>query len=63
MSLPLEMISPTASISDPRLQRLYAYWLGKKGERAAPSRADITPEDFHEILAWVYLVEVVGERL
>ena len=56
-------VNPTVSVSDPRLQRLYAYWLGKKGERAAPSRADIAPEDFHDILPWVCLIEVVGERL
>jgi hypothetical protein len=50
-------------IVDPRLRRLYEYWLEKKGDRIAPSRADIAPEDIKDILPWVFLMEKVGDRL
>ena len=51
------------SIADPLLRRLYEYWLEKKGDRVAPSRADISPADIVEVLPWIYLIEIVGERL
>ncbi len=50
-------------IDDPRLKRLYDYWLSKKGERKAPARADILPEDITDILPWVFIMERVGPRL
>jgi hypothetical protein len=51
------------TITDLSLQRLYHYWLAKKGERIAPRRADIAPEEITELLPWVFLVEIVGDRL
>lgn len=57
------MTDPDPAISDPRLRALYAYWLQKKGERIAPRRADIAPEEIADLLPWVFLVEIVGERL
>ena len=50
-------------INQPELRRLYDYWREKKGERAAPRRADIAPEEIVEILPFVFLVEIEGERL
>ncbi|HEV2675976.1 MAG TPA: PAS domain-containing protein [Aliidongia sp.] len=57
------MVAPDVPISDERLRRLYEYWLGKKGERKAPRRADIAPEEMVEVLPWVFLMEYVGDRL
>jgi hypothetical protein len=51
------------AISDPRLHRLYDYWLSKKGDRIAPSRADIEPGEIVDLLPWVFLMEKVGTRL
>jgi hypothetical protein len=50
-------------ISDDRLRRLFAYWTGKKGQRRAPSRADIAPEEITDLLPWVVLMERVGTRI
>ena len=50
-------------ITDARLRRRHDYWLSKRGERRAPSREDIAPEDIPDILPWVFLMETVGERL
>lgn len=43
--------------------RLYDYWLEKKGTRMALSRSDIAPQEIKNILPWVFLVEIAGERL
>lgn len=50
-------------IVDSQLRRLYEYWLGKKGDRAAPARADIAPEEIPDLLPWIFLIETVGDRL
>jgi hypothetical protein len=50
-------------ISDTRLIRLYEYWLKKKADRVAPSRADIFPEDIPDLLPWVFIVERIEARL
>lgn len=50
-------------ITDPRLQRLYEYWMQKKGTRRAPSRADVHPEEITDVLPWVLLMERVGTRI
>ena len=50
-------------IDDVRLKRLYEYWLSKQGERKAPRRTDIAPEEIADILPWVFLMERVGRRL
>jgi hypothetical protein len=57
------MTEPHLAITDTRLQRLYDYWLGKKGARIAPRRADIAPGEIADLLPFVYLIEIVGERL
>ncbi|MFC3676050.1 PAS domain-containing protein [Ferrovibrio xuzhouensis] len=51
------------TIADARLRRLYDYWLGKKGARAAPSREDIAPQEIADVLPWVFIMERVGDRL
>ncbi len=51
------------SIADPLLRQLYDYWRAKKGARIAPRRADIAPAEIPDLLAWVYLVELVEGRL
>ena len=40
------------------LKRLYAYWLEKRGDRRAPSRADIDPIELAPQLPHVVLVDV-----
>ncbi len=54
---------PNIEIHDARLRRLYDYWVAKKGDRRAPARADIAPEDIVDVLPWVILMERVGDRL
>ena len=51
------------AIADARLRRLYDYWLDKKGDRVVPLRADIAPYEIPDVLPWVFLMELVGERL
>src|SRR6185437_6495598 len=55
------MVAPALEISDARLRRLHDYWLGKKGDRIVPRRADIAPEEMVDVLPWVFLMERVGE--
>lgn len=50
-------------IDDARLRQLYEYWLAKKGDRTAPSRADILPEEIRSVLPWVFIMERVDTRL
>jgi hypothetical protein len=57
------MFSTDNSVLDARLQRLYEYWLKKKADRIAPSRADIAPEEIRNVLPWVFIMEKVGNRL
>ncbi|HVJ43121.1 MAG TPA: hypothetical protein VM639_16580 [Dongiaceae bacterium] len=52
-----------AEAQDKRLQRLYHYWKGKCADRLFPDRADIDPLDFHFILGYVTLVDVVDVDL
>ncbi|MGE5147399.1 MAG: PAS domain-containing protein [Candidatus Eiseniibacteriota bacterium] len=45
------------------LKRLYAYWLAKKGTRAAPARADIDPLEIAPLLPHVTLIDVESAPL
>jgi hypothetical protein len=45
----------------PQLKALYRYWLLKRGERSAPSRADILPEEIRPILPNILLLDIVGD--
>jgi hypothetical protein len=61
---PVEVRQPAvADIRDFRLQRLYEYWLAKKGQRRFPSRRDIDPIDFPYVLGHVMLVDVLRNPL
>jgi hypothetical protein len=47
----------------PEIGRVLAYWRGKKGDRALPSRADIDPLEFRRELPRVMMVEVSYDPL
>jgi hypothetical protein len=54
---------PTLELNDGRLQRLFAYWLEKRGDRPFPAKAAIDPVEFPYILGYVTLVDVERFRL
>lgn len=43
------------------LKDLLAYWLAKKGDRIAPPRSAIHPEEIVTLLPYLALIDVVGE--
>jgi hypothetical protein len=51
---PLRAIAPEHA----ELKSLFAYWLAKKGDRRAPSRADIDPLEIAALLPYVVLIDV-----
>jgi hypothetical protein len=50
--------APSLELDDSRLQRLFAYWLEKGGDRPFPAKAEIDPVEFSYILGYVTLVDV-----
>lgn len=50
-------------LDDERLQRLFAYWNARRGDRPAPARADIDPLDIPDLLSIVTLVDVLHDPL
>ena len=57
--LPLtQRAAPSLELDDSRLQRLFAYWLEKRGDRPFPAKAEIDPVEFSYILGYVTLVDV-----
>lgn len=48
---------------DPRLGWLYGYWLKKKGDRDAASRADLAPAEIKPFLPILNLIDVRKEPL
>lgn len=48
------------SVVDPKLQRLYAYWLDKRAGRRFPARADLDPIEMRYALSDLMLVDVLG---
>src|SRR5262249_45302975 len=54
------MTPPELRIYDPQLRRLYDYWREKRGERIAPSRVDIRPDEIRDLLQHIYIIEAVG---
>jgi hypothetical protein len=46
-------------IVHPALQRLYQYWLEKRGARSMPSRTDIDPLDIRFAIGNVILIDVL----
>ena len=53
--------APDLELHDERLQRLFAYWLEKRGERPFPAKSQIDPVEFSYILGYVTLVDVERE--
>jgi hypothetical protein len=51
----------TLAINHPKLQRLYDYWVTKRGDRKMPARADLDPLDMVFIIGNIILVDVLGE--
>jgi hypothetical protein len=51
-------ISGPADIQIRRLRRLYEYWVEKRGDRRAPTRADINPTEIPDLLGYVNIFEV-----
>jgi hypothetical protein len=51
-------LSPAVEPRHRELAELYAYWREKRGERLAPSRADIDPLEIPSLLPFVTLVDV-----
>jgi hypothetical protein len=50
------------AITDARLQRLYAYWLEKRGARLAPTRSDMNAADLKFVLPYTFSLDIVGGR-
>lgn len=51
------------AIDDPRLEKLYAYWRKKRGDRAMPARRDIDPLDVRELMGNLTLIDVRPETM
>jgi len=49
--------------SDPRLGRLYAYWLSKRLEGGPPRRRDLDPIEIPDLLPILHLIDVLWEPL
>jgi hypothetical protein len=50
-------------IGEPRLARLYAYWLSRKGARRFPARRDLDPVDLRYVLGHLLLIDVLRDPL
>ncbi len=54
-------ITSDSEIPNGRLRALYNYWNKKRGERRAPTRAEIDPVEIPELLGFVNLYDVRQE--
>jgi hypothetical protein len=52
-------VEPLTEPQDQTLQTLLSYWYEKRGERTAPSRADIDPEQLAPLLPYLALYDVL----
>jgi hypothetical protein len=48
------------AIADENIRRFFQYWVGKRGERKYPARADLDPVDFPYVLGDVVMVDAVS---
>jgi len=48
---------------DQSLQRLYDYWIEKRGDRSMPSRADLDPLDMGYMLGHLILIDVLRDPM
>lgn len=56
---PDNAMKPVAEARSRLLQRIYAYWLEKRGDRAMPARADLDPIDIPALLPNLVLIDVL----
>jgi hypothetical protein len=54
---------PLDRIPDEHLQRLYAYWRERRGDRLMPARADIDPSEMRWLLGRISLIDVTQNPL
>lgn len=52
-----------AGIREPRLARLYGYWLTLRGNRRFPARRDLDPVDLRYVLGHLILLDVLRDPL
>ena len=45
-------------LTEPKLLRLYEYWVGKLAEREMPARKDIDPSEIPDLLPNIFLIDV-----
>lgn len=50
---------PVEKLENPELKKLLDYWKEKRGERAMPSRADVSPHDLKSALRTLQLYDVI----
>ena len=57
----VEVLKPDlfGHITDPILLELYRYWFEKRGNRIAPCRREIAPEEIVELLPYICIMDVV----
>ncbi len=54
----ISRLLPLEDARSPHIISAHHYWLGLRGEREMPSRADVRPEDMRKILGNIMMVEV-----
>lgn len=52
-----------AIVTNARVVEFYNYWLGRRGDRRFPSRADIEPTDIPHLLSGIVLLDVEYDPL
>lgn len=52
-------LDPALNAVDPKIKKAIAYWLMKRGDRLAPTRADINPREIKDFLPHFQLLELV----
>jgi hypothetical protein len=50
---------PVEKVENPELKKLLDYWKDKRGERAMPTRADVSPQDLRSALKTLQLFDVI----
>ena len=58
---PKPVVERLAAPTYQSLKDLHAYWLARKGDRSAPPRSAIRPEDFVRMLPHIALIDVIGD--
>jgi hypothetical protein len=53
------LIDETLALNDPILKQAFEYWKAKRGDRLAPTRADINPREAKALLPHMQLIDVL----